>query len=311
LRARSQNGSVVFDKRRGTWSYLWRVDGQRKSKLLGSKKELPTKKAAWQAAEPMRRQLLDSPGQFKPIGITVNALVRNYRVEKMPQRHSTKLGYEAWFRNHILPKWGDCLLTGVQARPVELWLKTLQLSPKSLSHIRGLLHLLWDYAQWRGEVEVQRNPMDLVTVKGATKRTRKPRSLTVEEFRKFASHLEEPFRTMALLCVSLGLRISECLALKWKDVDWLNGKLRVERGIVRQVVGDVKTSNSERTMSLDAELLGVLRTWHTASQFSAPDDWMFASPIKRGQLPWSYKQVWLGYRKAAVAAALMVSARTA
>jgi integrase len=86
-----------------------------------------------------------------------------------------------------------------------------------------------------------RNPMELVTVRGATKRTRKPRSLTVEEFQKFIRHLEEPFRTLALVCVCFGLRVSECLALKWSDVDWLDGKLRVERGIVRQQVGKVKT----------------------------------------------------------------------
>lgn len=77
---------------------------------------------------------------------------------------------------------------------------------------------------------MQRNPMELVTVKGATKRRRQPRSLTVEEFQKFIKHLKEPFRTMALLCCCLGLRISECLALKWSDVDWINSKLTVERG---------------------------------------------------------------------------------
>lgn len=78
----------------------------------------------------------------------------------------------------------------------------------------------------------QRNPLELVTIKGASKRTRKPRSLTVEEFQRFAQHLAEPFRTIALLCVCFGLRISECLGLRWSDVDWLNGKLRIERGIV-------------------------------------------------------------------------------
>ena len=34
-----------------------------------------------------------------------------------------------------------------------------------------------------------------------------------------------------LVCVCFGLRISECLALRWSDVDWLDGKLRVERGM--------------------------------------------------------------------------------
>ena len=86
--------------------------------------------------------------------------------------------------------------------------------------------------------------MELVTVKRATKRTRSPKSLAVEEFHNFAQQLDEPFRTMALLCWCLGLRISECLGLKWSDVDWLNGKLLVERRIVCQNVDDVKTDGS-------------------------------------------------------------------
>jgi integrase len=234
----------------------------------------------------------------------VETLINSYRAEKMPKRNSTKLGYEAWFRNHIVPLWGPKPLTDMQARPVELWLNTLQLSPKSKSHIRGLLHTIWDYAQWRGDVPVERNPMELVTIKGASKRMRKPRSLTVEEFYLFATQIEEPFRTIALLCVSLGLRISECLALKWSDVDWLNCSLRVERGIVRQVVDDVKTSNSERVMKVDPGLLAVLKAWHGATEFSELGDWVFASPAQIGRLPWSYKQVWLGYRKAAKAAGI-------
>ncbi len=64
---------------------------------------------------------------------------------------------------------------------------------------------------------------------------------TVEEFRKLLEHMEEPFRTMALTCVCFGLRISECLGLRWSDVDWLNGSLRIQRSIVRQRVGETKT----------------------------------------------------------------------
>jgi len=133
--------------------------------------------------------------------------------------------------------------------------------------------------------------MELVTIKGASKRTRKPRSLTVEEFQQFVVQLEEPFHTMALVCVCFGLRISECLALRWKDVDWLNGKLHVERGIVRQHVDNVKTTYSERMMSIDGDLLAILQAWMQVSQFTDSEDWMFASPVKLGRLPWSYPHI--------------------
>jgi integrase len=98
---------------------------------------------------------------------------------------------------------------------VELWLESLSLAPKSKTHIRGVLRNLWDFAAWSGDVERnRRNPMELVRIKGAPKRVSKPRSLTVVEFQNFTQHLPEPFRVMALLCCCLGLRISECLALK-------------------------------------------------------------------------------------------------
>ena len=132
---------------------------------------------------------------------TVSTLVGQYKAEKMPERFSTRRGYNAWLKNHIVPKWGDCEITAVQARPVELWLQSLKLSPKSRAAVRGLLRILWDYAAWRGDVPMQRNPMELVTVKGATKRKSKPRSLTVDEFQKFVAHLGEPFHTLALVCV--------------------------------------------------------------------------------------------------------------
>jgi integrase len=302
-RVRLQTGSVVLDKRIRTWHFLWRENGQRRSKVIGAMRDYPTKASAWKAAKPLMR-MLETPVNRNATRLTVQNLVNHYREEKMPQRISTRLGYEAWLKNHVLPRWGGCPLTDLQARPVELWLHSLELSPKSRVHVRRLLHVLWDYAMWRGDVPTQRNPMELVTIKGATKRTRAARSLTVEEFREFVRHLEEPIRTVALVCVCFGLRISECLALRWHDVDWLNRTLHVERGIVRQRVDDLKTIYSQRRMSIDKEMLVVLKALRYATEFSLEEDWMFASPVQLGRLPWSYPWVWRVYQKAASAAGI-------
>jgi integrase len=133
--------------------------------------------------------------------------------------------------------------------------------------------------------------MELVRIMGATKRQRKPRSLTVEEFQRFVAQLNGPFRTIALVCISFGLRISECLGLRWSDVDWLGSRLSVERGIVRQVVGDCKTEYSGRTMAIDSAMQDVLKAWRQQTQFAADTDWIFASPVQLGRLPWSYPRV--------------------
>lgn len=287
---------VIENRKRRTWHFRWKDDaGIIHTKKIGSTLLL-SREAAEKAAEPMRRVLCKSASLRVP---TVWELVKQFREERMSQRHSTRLACDSRFNNHVLPQWGDKEITEVKAREVELWLKSLALAPKTRVHIRGLLHQLLDYAMFRGDIPVERNPMELVTIKGATKRVRQPRSLTVEEFQKFVVELKEPARTIAVACVCFGLRISECLGLKWSDVDWLGCKLRVERGIVRQKVDDVKTIYSGRMMSIDAEMLAVLKSWRQQTKFAADSDWIFASPVKLGRLPVSYPHVWLSFQDAA------------
>jgi len=129
-------------------------------------------------------------------------------------------------------------------------------------------------------------------IKGRRDRLRKARNLTAAQFNALLKELHEPFATMALLCVCLGLRISETLALRWADVDWLGSRLSIQRGIVEQVVDDVKTEGSAKTFDLAGELLERLKSWKQLSQFSGADDWIFASPLKHGKLPYSYTGVW-------------------
>ena len=114
----------------------------------------------------------------------------------------------------------------------------------------------------------------------------------MEQFYALLKELHEPFATMALLCVCLGLRISEALAVRWYDLDWLGSQLSIRRGIVEQVVDDVKTEGSAKTFDLAGELLERLKAWKQLSQFTGTDDWVFASPIKLGRLPYSYTGVW-------------------
>ena len=109
-RARHKRGSVVKDKRRGVWNYLYCDNGVRRTKTVGTLREYPTKSAAWQAVEEIRPTLIAAP-EPEPVTIpTVKMLVEQYRVEKMPTRHDTRGGYESWLRVYILPKWGNFVL---------------------------------------------------------------------------------------------------------------------------------------------------------------------------------------------------------
>jgi integrase len=96
----------------------------------------------------------------------------------------------------------------------------------------------------------------------------------------------------------------EAIALKWADVDWLNGTLRVDRNIVERNVDDVKTDESRKSWSLAENLLDRLKVWKEATEFSAEGDWIFASPVKIGRLPYCYTGVWRELNRASKAAGL-------
>jgi integrase len=268
--------------------------GRPTTKKIG---EFPSKEAAEKKAVALGLELRFAT----PAVPKVEALVNLYRAERMPVRASTVRGYELWLKNYIIPRWGNDEITQVKARPVERWLGTLDLAPKSKVHIRGLLHLLWDFAMYSEVVPTERNPMELVKIKDASKPVHKTRSLTLEQFHALLEQLgaDASWRTLLLLAVSFGLRISEVLGLKWRDVDWLGKTLSIERAVVKQICDDVKSSHSARKMVCADELLDVLKCWRQITQFSAPEDWVFASPYKLGKQPLSYTFVWESLRDAA------------
>src|SRR5260370_42009806 len=80
----------------------------------------------------------------------------------------------------------------VKPLAVELWIRDLKLAGKSKSHIRDMMHLLFNWAMRWELIPIERNPMSLVRVKGSSKRTKLPRILTIKEFDLLLERLKEP-----------------------------------------------------------------------------------------------------------------------
>jgi integrase len=94
-------------------------------------------------------------------------------------------------------------------------------------------------------------------VRQSAKRRTAPDVLTAHEIRELLVTLPLRERTLVLLAVTTGLRRSELLALKWKDVDFENKQIQVTRSIVNSVVGSCKTESSQKPVPAHDELLGL------------------------------------------------------
>ena len=81
------------------------------------------------------------------------------------------------------------------------------------------------------------------------------------------------------LDLATGLRRGELLGLKWTDVDFQHGVLKVQRAISRQdgkvVEAPLKTKNAYRTLPLSADAISVLKMQKCKVGNS---EWVFPSP---------------------------------
>jgi integrase len=119
-----------------------------------------------------------------------------------------------------------------------------------------------------------------VKVKGGSKRQKALVTLTSEEFQLLLAELKEPFRTMAVVAMCTGLRISEVLALRWESLDFESGTMLVERAVVNGRIGPTKTETSKDDVPLDGELAAILMD-HQETQ-DKKTGLVFPSPLTGG-----------------------------
>jgi integrase len=279
-----------LDRRSNCWFYRWRETCEngkvvRRSRLIGSRAEYNKTQARKKVDEEFRKEI--ERDRQEPKINTVGQIAAEYIENRLPSRFSTRTAYLANLRNHVLPRWREVQIADVEPLAVESWLKALPLASKSKAHLKNLLRQIVNFAMLTKRLQYQMNPLRLVRVEGASKRRRQPRVLTVDQFHQLLKQInEEPFRTMVLVAMCLGLRCSELLALKWMDVDWEHLTIAVRRSIVAGREDMVKTKYSE-TVPLDPALAEILLTWKRKSEFNHDEDWVFASPHQAGAKPYS------------------------
>ena len=78
--------------------------------------------------------------------------------------------------------------------------------------------------------------------------------------------------------LATGLRRGELLGLKWRDIDWKNGIIKVRRQVARVngeiVEAPLKTKNSYRAVSISPQAIEVLREQKRKTN----DTYVFPSP---------------------------------
>jgi integrase len=281
------------------WIFRWREEDPtgkrvRRKATLGSVKQYPTEASALKAAESLRITINAEQSQSAQQPVSVTALIDHFEEHELGpieeddeegRAYSTRSTYRDILDFHVRKKWGKYKLRDVRTVAVEKWLRKLKLARGSKSKIRSIMSVLFNHAIRHEFLPQGSNPITMV--RQSSKRMKTPDILDVSELNALFDQLSHRDRAMALLDVVTGLRRSELIGLKWKDVDFEQLELSVTRSVYRQRVGRCKTEISRKPVPLDPWVAEELLSWKRAAPYNQPEDWVFASTRMRGKQPYS------------------------
>jgi len=186
--------------------------------------------------------------------LTLAAVIERFRAAHIPTLASTtRAKYEAHLRNHILPDLGHLKVGEIDRSVIAEWLLSkAALSKATRLDLRNLLGAIFrcvtEWRMWVGE-----NPAHRAPVGRGGAPAREFARLTDEQVLRWLDEIRDTAimpawkaRQLAELCLVAGLRVSEALALRWRDIDPARRTIRIERRYARGDVDAPKSAASRR-----------------------------------------------------------------
>ena len=290
--------------RRGRWWCLlyWQdefIEGRRvrKRKRVNlapvSTPEREVNKIAAEHLRPMNQGLvtLGSATNFAEFVDTV------YIPVLLPKMAKTTQGrYEGIINNYLKPQFQNLSLRDITVLTVDRYLTSLgksDLSHESIDKIRDVLSGILSAAV-RYELLV-RNPAEGLHLPRAKRGKRSKPFITPNQFSLLVELIAEPYATMVYVAVFTGLRVSELIGLRWRNVG--SDSITVEERYCRGDWGPPKSEASSATVPVNSAVIERIQRLKTleievkagravrrypAVKSSNPDDLVFQS-VKDGR----------------------------
>ena len=205
-------------------------------------------------------------------------------------RITTQFEYENRIYKHIIPEIGSIPLKQLtqsdlqqfyarekaNGRKIRVETYGTGLSDRIIRAIHANCRSALEKAVQEGLIKI--NPA--IGCKLPPKKSREMKVLTQDEIIRFLNQAkEEDYYELFLLELATGMRRGEILALKWSDLNFKTGELRIERqvNVIRgeAIISEPKTKSSIRTAILPPALLKILLKYKK----NIDSKWIFPSPI--------------------------------
>jgi integrase len=291
-------------KRRGKWWCLlyWQdefIDGRRvrkRKRVNLAPATTPEREVNKIAAEHLRpmNQGLTTVGSATNFADFVNTVYIPVLLPKMAK--TTQGRYEGIIDNYLKPQFQKLCLRDISVLTVDRYITGLaksDLSLESIDKIRDVLSGILGAAV-RYEL-LFRNPAEGIKLPRARKGKRSKPFITPVQFSALNELIAEPYATMVYVAVFTGLRVSELIGLRWRNVGI--DSITVEERYCRGDWGPPKSEASHATVPVNSTVVDRIHRLKTievevkagcavrrypAVKSSGPDDLVFQS-VKDGE----------------------------
>lgn len=289
---RSYGSGNLFVKRdaRGaeSWYGQWWVGTRRVKRKLGAKRQPGTRIGLTrsQAERELRRVMQSETAAPVEERLTLDNVAQRYlaHLTSLGRKRSTLGDYESCVRVHLTPFFGGKAIDRIGASDVEAFIALKRCEGKAVKSILnylGLLHSIFAFAEKRGFARA--NPVRIVDKPAKPGSDPDIRFLEQAELEALLQAVpsgprESTERTIYLTAAMTGLRQGELLGLRWRDIDWTAGRIRVRQSYVRNEFGSPKSRRSSRSVPLADRVAGELERHFQASAYQGDDDLVFCHP---------------------------------
>jgi integrase len=295
---------------RETWYAKWSVHEQQIKRRVGARRTPGTRDGLTrtQAEAEMRRLMTEVRPAQRTTGdaLTITDLGARYiaHIERQGRKLSTVVAVRSVTRIWLVPFFGERDMRRVRSEDVRDLVRLMEsgsrpgprakgdrrfgrpVAAKTLRNYIGTLSALLTFAERQGWVS-----------SNVARRVDLPRAVPNEDIR-FLEAIEVQAladavlagphqaidRALYLTAAMTGLRQGELVALRWRDVDWPAGRIRVRQNYVLGEFGTPKSKRSTRSVPMaDVVGAGLDRLYLAAGQ-PTDDDLVFADPITAGPL---------------------------
>ena len=291
---RRSNGEGNIRKRKdGRWEGRYTAGhdpetGKQIFKSVLGKTQAEVKEKLKKALEESKKVDVTRTGKY-----TVEAWMDEWfeNVAKLKVRPSSHQTYRGYIDHHIAPNIGNIPLERLSTMDLQKLYRKLMnkgrverieakdqpkgLSAKTVRNINQVISSAMDFAV--AQKIIPENPCKAVALPKVEHK--EMQTIPAEQLQTFLQEAKASgVYEMYYIELATGLRRGELLGLKWTDIDWKNGIIKVRRSIARVngeiVESPLKTKNSYRAVTISPQAVEILKEQKEKTN----DQYIFPSP---------------------------------